>query len=117
MKQHYGDESEEGEDSGVKGYMDLITFLDKVRESTLCTAAQRGQRVHRLHHLPGQGERVRCVQQRSGDKGYMNLITFLDKVREYVVCSSGVKRYMDLITFQDKERVRCVRRRCEHVFV
>jgi hypothetical protein len=31
VKQHYGEESEEGEDSGVKGYMDLITFLDKVR--------------------------------------------------------------------------------------
>jgi hypothetical protein len=30
VKQHYGEESEEGEDSGVKGYMDLITFLDKV---------------------------------------------------------------------------------------
>jgi hypothetical protein len=30
VKQHYGEESEEGEESGVKGYMDLITFLDKV---------------------------------------------------------------------------------------
>ena len=90
MKQHYGDESEEGEDSGVKGYMDLITFLDKVRESTLCTAAQRGQRVHRLHHLPGQGKRVHCVQQ----KGYMDLITFQDKVREYVVYGGAASMFL-----------------------
>lgn len=35
VKQHYGDDSEEGEESGVKGYMDLITFLDKAKSECL----------------------------------------------------------------------------------
>ena len=64
MKQHYGDESEEGEDSGVKGYMDLITFLDKVRE---------------------------YVVYSSGVKGYMDLITFLDKVRVSTLCMAALQ--------------------------
>ena len=31
MKQHYGEEGAEEEDAGVKGFMDLNTFLMKVR--------------------------------------------------------------------------------------
>jgi hypothetical protein len=44
VKQHYGEESEEGEDSGVKGYMDLITFLDKVRLREISLLRDHGVR-------------------------------------------------------------------------
>ena len=39
VKQHYGEEGGQVEDSGVKGFMDLNTFLMKVRimKLTLCS--------------------------------------------------------------------------------
>ena len=65
----------------------------------MCTA----EGVHGPHHLLGQGERVRCVQQRGQGVHGPHHLPGQGK-SEYVVYSSGDKRYLDLITFQDKVR-------------